>query len=170
MSEATQKAKRRPQRAPRVSIRVKQVHIDTAVPKHSSHCMIADAIKEAVPNAGKVSVDLQTIRWSDYGKGLRYTFLTPRPASVALVQFDQGVKPKPFSFRLRGALVTTLKTKGDGKRKSIHKFGPRHLSISNADQGNGLIPDVIGGRPPPKFGTRREFGMRGLSLNEVFKS
>jgi hypothetical protein len=159
---------RRPQRAPKVKIAVIQDDINNALPKRSGHCMIADAVKRDVPGAKGISVDIQTIRWSDPEKGLRYTYLTPRDAAVALVRFDQGVKPKPFGFRLRGAQVTTMHRKEKGGKLARHKLGKKRLSASPTEKKLGNIPDVIGGRPPPRFGRRREFGMRGLSMDDVF--
>jgi hypothetical protein len=65
--------------------------------------MIADAIKEAIPNAQSVAVDLVTIRWTDPVRELRYIYLTPRRAQLALIDFDRGVVPKPFDVQLAGA-------------------------------------------------------------------
>src|SRR6266403_5193605 len=80
------------------------------MPQNSSHCMIAESIKAAYPRARFISVDISTIRFTDPDKGQRYTFLTPRRAQVALVQFDQGLKPTPFHLQLRKAHVTTIRS------------------------------------------------------------
>ena len=97
-------------------IKVTQEMIDRAIPADSSHCMIADAVQATLPKAEFVAVDLATIRWSDRKKGLRYTFLTPRGAQWALVQFDQGVKPEPFSFILRQGQTTSMHLARNGHR------------------------------------------------------
>src|SRR5271170_4180133 len=97
--------------APRVAIAVTRDIIEDAVVRDSSHCMIAQAVRSAVPNAKSISVDLQTIRWSDAELGLRYTYLTPRVAQVALIDFDQAKSPKEFAFQLRQGQVTRMSTK-----------------------------------------------------------
>jgi hypothetical protein len=89
-------------RAPTLVVAVSKSQIDDSTRKDSSHCMIAEALKLSVKSAGKpitegtVSVDLQTIRYTDPERGLRYTYLTPRIAQVALVNFDQGRPVEPF--------------------------------------------------------------------------
>jgi hypothetical protein len=86
----------------RHTIEVTQTDIETAVPKDSGHCAIADAIARQIPGASRVTVDLQTIRWTDTEKGERYVYLTPRVAQALLLDFDQGERDycQPLSFRL----------------------------------------------------------------------
>jgi hypothetical protein len=60
----------------KATISILQRHIDEAMEKNSSHCATAEAIREQVPEARFISVDLQTIRWTDSKKGLRYVFVT----------------------------------------------------------------------------------------------
>ena len=93
-------------RAPRVKLVITEELIAAAVPRDSNHCMIADALKVARPDAKAVSVDLATIRFTDPEKGLRYTYMTPRIAQVCLVNFDREIKPVPFDFVIRSGQVT----------------------------------------------------------------
>jgi hypothetical protein len=73
--------------------------------------MIAEAIKATIPKAKRVSVDLATIRYSVDDK--RLVYLTPRPAQIKLLQFDNGEKLYPFNFRLgKPSQVTTSKPRG----------------------------------------------------------
>lgn len=144
--------KRRPT-GPQVKVNVTPDNIETAVPQNSSHCMIADAIKTAYPGAGFVAVDISTIRFTDSEKRQRYTFLTPRRAQVAILQFDQGIKPVPFEFILRKAHVTVSgkKLKGEGGAVLV---GRKDLSQP---------PRRVGGKTPPRLpATRREFGIRAF--------
>ena len=69
--------------------------------------MIADAVREALPEVKSISVDLQTIRFSDPGRGQRYTYLTPMIAQDYLVAFDEGQPLEPFEFRLNSPVQTT---------------------------------------------------------------
>jgi hypothetical protein len=135
--------------------------------------MIADAVYAAVPGAKSVSVDLATIRWTDPEKGVRYTYLTPRPAQLALLDFDEGRKIEPFRFELRNPMVTLTAA---GRRKMAGKPDqPRleHRSEENSKEASeGTVPTRVGGRTPPKgalasggkirVGKRREFGLRQL--------
>lgn len=86
----------------RVTIEVTEADIEQAVPKDSGHCAIADAIARQIPGAANVTVDLQTIRWSDRDKGKRYVYLTPRVAQILLLDFDRGDRDRcePLTFRL----------------------------------------------------------------------
>ena len=102
-------------RAPRVIIDVSQETIDDSIKRNSSHCMIAEAVHRTLPYAINISVDLQTIRFTDKQRGLRYAYLTPRYAQIAIIQYDQGERPGPFRIILatagasvRGAKVVSL--------------------------------------------------------------
>jgi len=139
-------------------IKVSQKHIDDAIPADSAHCMIADGIKESLPHVKHISVDIGSIRYSDPKKGLRYTFLTPRPAQWALVQYDQGVKPEPFNFDLRGGQRTTMHPgdKKTGKQKAAHKLGRRRLVKRKPNAAQRAEQEVVGGRPPPNLASLRK--------------
>ena len=122
--------------SPRFEINVTEDDINRAVPRSSRHCMIEYAIAHDVPNASRVIVDIQTIRWTDKARGLRYTFVTPAKVLALMLAWDEGHKPKPYSFRLRGAQITTSRAtvfqKGKGKtQKKIHKLGRRRPLIKD---------------------------------------
>jgi hypothetical protein len=157
-----------------VQFEVTQQIIDTAKPRDSGHCMIADAVKAAIPGAAHVSVDLATIRFSDRKIGKRYVYLTPASAQQALVAFDQGAEISPFRFRMRQAQVTDIVA-------SAHKGRPNSLerpvrapraTIGNAtrsaDVADKNMPVKIGGQLPPVAvlsnarGRIRQFGIRQL--------
>lgn len=104
-STSSRNVKPLPRRLPYVLVKVDQDHIDRSMPERSSSCMIAESIKDLVPESTYVSVDLHTIRWSDPGKQCRYEYLTPRVAQIALLKFDRGIPVKPFEFRLRGGRI-----------------------------------------------------------------
>lgn len=92
-------------RAPKLTVNVTAEHIERSMKRNSSHCMIAEAVLTAFPKARSVAVDLQSIRFTDPVRGLRFVYFTPRIGQLALLDFDQGVKPKPLSFVLvKGAV------------------------------------------------------------------
>ena len=156
--------------SPRFIINVTEDDIDRAVPRSSRHCMIEYAIEHDVPSAIRVIVDIQTIRWTDRAKGLRYTFITPAKVLALMLAWDEGHKPKPFSFRLRGAQITTSRatvsrnSKGT-TRKTIHKLGRRRPLITKGDADKRMRPAIVGGKPPPltQFQGNRVFGSRTLA-------
>lgn len=162
-SESTSKPKRklRP-RAPQIYVSVTAKHIDDAVPKDSSHCMVADAVRDAFPSATSIAVDMQTIRFTDPKKGLRYAYLTPRDVAVGIVEWDEGILPTPYGFWLRKGSVHTA-----GRKKKATKLSPRlgrAALVKDGSDSNG--PEVdrrVGGKEPPQFSKRREFGMRAFA-------
>ena len=89
-------------------ITVGDTHIAESLQRSSSACAIAEAVKQQIPNAIHVSVDLATIRWTDRVKQLRYVALTPVCAQELIVNFDQGLREKlePISFDLRPVMIS----------------------------------------------------------------
>ncbi len=138
-------------------VHVTQETIDRAIPKESTVCMIAEAIKLAFDGASNVSVDMQTCRVTDKKRGLRYIYVTPRAAGLALLQFDAGIKPEPFSMILKNGRVLNANKKK--KHKGLERVSLRRM------KGDDVIP--VGGREPPRIGKglsalkrRRVFGVR----------
>jgi len=157
---------------PESRIEVTQEIIDGAKGRDSSHCMVADAIKEQLPGAKRILVDIQTIRFSR--KGRRFVFLTPRRAQQAIVWFDQAdPRLEPFAFSL-GKPVQTHEAR-DRKERSD---GQRRLALDGDH-----MPTIRGGTTPPvaalaagpsrradrtpsaasvESGRFRQYGLRGL--------
>jgi hypothetical protein len=178
--------KRRTPRSRRIELQITDEIIECAISRDSQHCMIADAIKAAVPDAQKIAVDLATIRFTDPKKRVRYTYLTPRIAQVELVKFDQGIKTEPFSFQLRAAQVTRSgssqvrrhgkESMSEGRRNAMRKAQATNPQLKKqglrSASAEGSVPERVGGRTPPlqvdsdgvPFSRRRAFGIRGLQL------
>jgi hypothetical protein len=124
----------------RKMIRVTQANIDAATPRHSEHCMIADAVREAMPDVTHVAVDLLTVRYSRAGK--RYVHLTPRSAQTALIDFDQAdPRLQPFEFRLE-APVQTHQARTTRRRTD--------LTATTVRTKESTIPQKRGGKPAPR--------------------
>jgi hypothetical protein len=160
------------QRAKGVRIDVSQETIDQATRADSSHCMIADAIKEQVPGATTVSVDLQTIRWSDRKKGVRYVYLTPAEAQVALIKFDQGVEQAPFTFRLRPSQAHVVPIKANsrtqaestGRATTTGKTKVKRTGTGQYVRSGGKQPPVAVLSDDPRRGRIRKFGLKNLAV------
>jgi hypothetical protein len=105
--------------------------------------MIADAVKAAYPEAKHISVDIQTIRFSLPEKGIRCTYLTPRTAQIALLNFDQGQAPAPFRFVLRGGQVTKTRrhAHGNGERSPAQQEALEKAAAASttARRGNDTV-------------------------------
>lgn len=136
--------------SPRVHVNVTGDVIEAAERRDSSHCMIADAIRVAVPNAKFISVDLATIRFTDLLAGKRYIYLTPRSAQLALVKFDQGEATEPFQFRIDRAhvLVTGNAMKARNPDLGPGRRRPARLEPMNWGE-NGVNPERRDGVSPP---------------------
>ena len=135
--------------------------IQAAQQRNSSHCMIADAIKAQYPHLTRISVDIQTIRFTDLHKGERYIHLTPRVAQEGVVKFDQGVPQEAFSFILPKNPSQIIQAGANSKSKSKRKVR------DTARAREGSRPTVQGGKPPPRasgFGAVRQFGVRALKI------
>lgn len=161
------------------NIDVPQKVIDFALQNNSGHCVAADAIKLAMPYARNVCVDIQTIRWSDPRKGLRYMALTPRQVQVYILNWDQGLVPLPFSFRLRSAQIVRMKkTLSLERSPTKRKYGSRKVTVADIPKKATLEVKVnskagkeagikLGGKlPPVTKGLRREFGVRDYRIGE----
>jgi hypothetical protein len=171
----------------RCEISVLQKHIDEALRANSSHCAIAFAIRDSVPDATFIAVDLQTIRWSNPKRGVRYCFLTPTIAQHdVIIPFDQGEECKPVTFKMKPAFITRIgakrnppdadQLKGTGlkvaeepepERPLIPYAGKekpeRKRRAISATKPDGSIPVTLGGKlPPVSVLARREFGLRAL--------
>jgi hypothetical protein len=127
----------------RVDVNVTEPLIDAAIPLDSSHCMIADAIKAALPHARSVVVDLATIRWTDNRVGKRYVYFTPGSVQDVLLQFDNGVKPRPFRFTLRTPAQIT-----NSGPAAIKRGGRVTQGFMNVTGDPGDSSTKIGGHPP----------------------
>lgn len=165
-------SKRRPH-APIVELAVDPEVATIAIQRDSGHCMWADAVARAVPDATKIAVDLQTIRFTDPAKGLRYTYLTPRTAQISLLRFDDGQYPtERMSVTLRRGQVTKAGNYTRVRRRSGVPPMPDGTKREMHKQQQADVPAVVGGKTPPTGpltntqyrGKRRLFGLRGLSL------
>jgi len=131
------------ERLRRIAVNVTEELIDAAIPLDSSHCMIADAIKAAVPEARSVIVDLAAIRWTNSKEGKRYIYFTPGSVQDVLLQFDNGVKPQPFRFVLRAPAQVT--NSGPDKIKRGGRVTQGFVNVTGDTRDTAT---KIGGTPP----------------------
>jgi hypothetical protein len=145
------------------TITITQEILDRACRANAHRCMIAEAIKEQVPGASRVNVDLRTIRWSDTEKGLRYVYMVPPIAADALIRFDRGASLRPFRFRLVNAHVTSMVVGGRKDPKRAHDLGRPRLVRTPKEVKEGAAGAVIGGTRREMtsiIGKTREYGKK----------
>jgi hypothetical protein len=180
---------------PRIKFEITAKNINEACKADSRHCMIADAIAYRLPTVRNISVDMMTIRWSDPLKGWRYVFLTPKPAQIALVRFDMGLKIEPFEFNVRSGHAVPMYLGSGKQRKRAHKV-PDDKILKATDKGTIVhsvgrdsVPmwpeanssqkskvsqkSLASGRPKiwhPSHNSLRQFGFRGFTQDFVEKT
>jgi hypothetical protein len=86
------------QQKSRFEIAVTQADIDRAIQSNSAKCVVAQAIARTLPDAMRIDVDTQTIRFTMNGE--RYAYLTPYSVTGYVIAFDAGDEITPFRFRL----------------------------------------------------------------------
>ena len=135
-------------------ISVSEKNIANGKQKNSNSCMIADAIKERYPASQFISVDLQSIRFTDPKRRKRYIYLTPPIAQLALVKFDLGAKVTPFDFRVDSPAKTLpmntripartparlkIERKASrNRRKRLSGRGPKRVRLHQREREFGL--------------------------------
>ena len=81
------------------NIEVNEKDIAKATKNDSYVCVVAQAIARSIPDAHRIDVDSQSIRFSRSGE--RLVYLTPYAVQGYVIAFDAGEEIKPFSFQLR---------------------------------------------------------------------
>ena len=82
----------------RFDISVTQTDIDRAFQSNSAKCVVVQAIARTLPEAHRIEVDTQTVRFTIGDE--RYAYLTPYSVTGYVIGFDAGDKITPFTFRL----------------------------------------------------------------------
>jgi hypothetical protein len=82
----------------RLNVSVTEKDIEEAKANDSMMCVVAHAIARTFPEAKRIGVDVQSIRWTDSKD--RYIYLTPYAVQGYIVAFDAGDVIEPFSFTL----------------------------------------------------------------------
>lgn len=134
-----------------IHIEVTQADINKADVKKSSRCVVAQALARTVPDASRISVDVQTIRFTSGGE--RHVYLTPYPVAGYVVAFDAGDKIHPFSFRLRSDQVVKARRHqgteaGDARRRVADKVRRRTRSLDAATKKAEAVHAPESSAPP----------------------
>jgi hypothetical protein len=140
-----------------VSIRAAQIRnipvsediIASSIRGDSRRCMLRNAIALAVPDAKRIEVDLQHIRFT-LPDGYRRKYPTPAGAAYNLASFEAGDSIEPFTFSLRGGVVfdSTQGESKPGTPKAVRAWAEANGLLTpeqaTAQKGRGLqLPDDI---------------------------
>ena len=166
-------------------IKVAQADIDRAHRKDSWKCVVAQAVKRHVPEAKRVSVDIQAIKV--FTDEAIWTYLTPRVVQDYIVAFDGGCDEQitPMSFTLKEPFRSQRRghtpkgTKAEqARRKAIHAALAEGLSKEEADDrgraayaetkrqaGPGPVRERRTGDQRIPTSRARAYGVRALDVN-----
>jgi hypothetical protein len=158
----------------RFRIYVTKEILETAIKRDSHHCAVQMSIEDQIPWAKRITVDTQTIRFTDdrkkaTGRWVRNWYLTPRVIQQYIVDWDAGKPVKPFSFLLKQPTKVTcspMKSGGNGRNNNssssikltTRKNGGSTAELIQIDQKTSKTPP----RSAPNS-KRRTYGMRGLT-------
>jgi hypothetical protein len=134
-------------------VEVTQADIAKAEPKASGRCVVATAIARTIPDATRIEVDVQTVRFTRDGE--RHVFVTPYPVSGYVVAFDAGDEIHPFTFRLNESARVGMKrhTKTDAG-KAVDRTGFK-VRARQAKVDQLALPPADPSLPPPSPAERK---------------
>jgi hypothetical protein len=81
-----------------IRVQVTAADIKKATRNSSMNCAVAVAIARVIPDATRIEMDTQTMRWTSGGE--RHIYLTPPSVIGYVIAFDAGDPIKPFGFTL----------------------------------------------------------------------
>jgi hypothetical protein len=165
---------------PQVKVRVTEHDIAWAVRDDSSRCMVARALARELPDAARIEVDTQTIRFTTH-KG-RFAYLTPLMVQRYVAAFDAAEPIEPFEFMLRNPMqlkrrvfsqeekdAERLRRMTEEKSQDVMKGGVHHTATLPKKQPKETKEGHRG--PPRVFKTRsRTYGHRVLRINQPMQS
>jgi hypothetical protein len=132
-------------RGDRFIIEVTEKDIARAHQNDSYKCVVAQAIARNIPDAHRIEVDTQAIRFTRTSTQQRYIYLTPYAVQGYVIAFDAGEKIEPFRFGLneRGLLRA--------KRKILTPTGKMANAAAKRAQTRArrLPAPVVAGPHPP---------------------
>jgi len=83
----------------RFNVEVTERDIARATATDSYRCVVAQAVARTIPDATRIEVDTQSIRFTR--DDARFIYLTPYAVQGYVIAFDAGEPIEPFSFQLR---------------------------------------------------------------------
>lgn len=132
----------------RMKVIISEQDCANGVRNNERFCVVATAIQRLQPEATRVEVNVNTIRFTMKvdGKTLRFAYRTPAAVQVYLRTFDAGAEPKPMEFEMDNPQVAEklptpkLKAKTASFKpqasavthRSIRVFGEKAFEVKKA--------------------------------------
>ena len=101
----------------RFTVKVTEKDIERAQRNDSYTCVVAQAIARTLPDATRIEVDTQTIRFTR--NNARYVYLTPWAVYGYVVGFDAGDEIVPFTFQLRDPRRAARKVRTESGKQAL---------------------------------------------------
>lgn len=160
-------------------IKVTQADIDRGIRDDSSHCVVARAIAREFPDATRIEVDTQAIRFTKDNK--RLVYLTPWIAQSYVIAFDAGDPIGPFEFRIANPIEVKRRPYTPSKAREVKTLSSlpdavrqretRAARKAGATTAIAEVDDKREKAPPRVFsrGKQRSYGHRLLRINSAQK-
>jgi hypothetical protein len=139
---------------------VRRNHIDEAIKNDSHHCMIHDAIKEYL-GVQFISVDTQSIRFSDPATKERYVYLTPPIAQADDPEVGSWHRGAAVLFRALVASPSDSNQEGI-QGQEVHE-AEGAAEVFDAKRRDPMAPRLVKKNQPlpkPRITRHRKFGIR----------
>lgn len=121
-----------------IKVSVTEADIARAKRNDSYLCVVAQAVARTVPDATKIDVDTQTVRFTSGGR--RFQYLTPYGVQGYVIAFDAGDKIEPFAFQLRNPRITNPKRKTDAGKAIERERNRRQRRAPSRAEGADETP------------------------------
>ena len=161
----------------RFDIEVTADDIAQATRSDSVRCVVVQAVARSIPDATRIDVDLQAVRFTIGDQRLLY--LTPYTVQGYIVAFDAGDDIIPFGFRLQNPQVSKRRRRTEaGNAINSAQTRARRIPKKSAQDDLATVKDAYrneaqsvtepGQRPPRRtFKTKtRHYGHRALRINQ----
>lgn len=124
------------------------------------HCVVVNAVERLVPQATRVVVRPDSVRFSLLQDGVNRRYVYPAPQAVTeyCFNFDQGTEPHPMTFTLKAPEVTEVRARDP--RAPVHNHKPRKRNTGRIAPSTRLWGGKLFKKPgeTASGGSRRGYG------------
>jgi len=104
----------------RFDIEITDRDIANGIREDSTKCVVAQAIARTIPDAMRIDVDTQSLRFTYFDQ--RLVYLTPPAVAEYVVSFDAGDPIEPFRFHLRNPVRVRRETRTDAGKARHREY------------------------------------------------
>lgn len=128
----------------RFNVEVTDKDIERAKQNDSYRCVVAQAVARTIPDATRIEVDTQSIRFTR--DGARFIYLTPYAVQGYVIAFDAGESIEPFSFQLRNPQRVARRVRTETGLAAVRAADRARVAASAGDRS----APVKGGAESPR--------------------